>query len=88
MCVEGFLVTYCAKGQVRRDLKSVGFKMERLPEQYWLQCQQQLLVTQSDKLYFWVYDAKSAAGLLQIVIPHKETQANIVNALNICSFSI
>ena len=56
------------------------FKMERLPEQYWLQCQQQLLVTQSDKLYFWVYDAKSAAGLLQIVIPHKETQANIVNA--------
>ena len=56
------------------------FKMERLPEQYWLQCQQQLLVTESDKLYFWVYDAKSAAGLLQIVIPHKETQANIVNA--------
>jgi len=24
------LVTYCAKGQVRRDLQSVGFKMERL----------------------------------------------------------
>ena len=28
---SGFLVTYCAKGQVRRDLNSVGFKMERLP---------------------------------------------------------
>ena len=28
---NGFLVTYCAKGQVRRDLESVGFKMERLP---------------------------------------------------------
>ena len=26
----GALVTYCAKGQVRRDLQSVGFKMERL----------------------------------------------------------
>ena len=56
------------------------FKMERLPEQYWLQCQQQLLVTQSDKLYFWVYDAKSAAGLLQVVVPHKPTHAKIVDA--------
>ena len=28
---SGILVTYCAKGQVRRDLKSVGFEMERLP---------------------------------------------------------
>ncbi len=27
---NGILVTYCAKGQVRRDLQSVGFKMERL----------------------------------------------------------
>ncbi len=27
----GVFVTYCAKGQVRRDLESVGFKMERLP---------------------------------------------------------
>lgn len=27
----GMLVTYCAKGQVRRDMQSVGFKMERLP---------------------------------------------------------
>lgn len=27
----GILVTYCAKGQVRRDFQSVGFKMERLP---------------------------------------------------------
>lgn len=28
---NGVFVTYCAKGQVRRDLESVGFKMERLP---------------------------------------------------------
>ncbi len=28
---EGILVTYCAKGQVRRDMQSVGFTVERLP---------------------------------------------------------
>lgn len=28
---NGVFVTYCAKGQVRRDLESVGFTMERLP---------------------------------------------------------
>ena len=27
---DGFLVTYCAKGQVRRDLKSLGYVIERL----------------------------------------------------------
>lgn len=27
----GILVTYCAKGQVRRDLQSAGFSVERLP---------------------------------------------------------
>ena len=27
----GILVTYCAKGQVKRDLKSVGFTVETLP---------------------------------------------------------
>ncbi|MCO4805229.1 MAG: tRNA (5-methylaminomethyl-2-thiouridine)(34)-methyltransferase MnmD [Flavobacteriales bacterium] len=27
----GILVTYCAKGQVRRDLQSAGFDVERLP---------------------------------------------------------
>lgn len=27
----GSLVTYCAKGQVRRDLQSLGFTVERLP---------------------------------------------------------
>ena len=30
MSDKGVFVTYCAKGQVRRDLESVGFKMERL----------------------------------------------------------
>ncbi len=30
MCSKGVFVTYCAKGQVRRDLESVGFVMERL----------------------------------------------------------
>lgn len=28
---EGFLVTYCAKGQVKRDLSSIGFHVETLP---------------------------------------------------------
>lgn len=28
---DGILVTYCAKGQVRRDLEKVGFKTERIP---------------------------------------------------------
>ena len=28
---NGILVTYCAKGQVKRDLKSVGFKVETRP---------------------------------------------------------
>ena len=28
---NGFLVTYCAKGQVKRNMKSVGFEIERLP---------------------------------------------------------
>ncbi len=28
---NGVLVTYCAKGQVKRDLKSVGFRIEALP---------------------------------------------------------
>jgi tRNA U34 5-methylaminomethyl-2-thiouridine-forming methyltransferase MnmC len=28
--INGTLVTYCAKGQVRRDLESAGFKVERL----------------------------------------------------------
>jgi len=27
---NGLLVTYCAKGQVRRDLEEVGFFVERL----------------------------------------------------------
>jgi tRNA U34 5-methylaminomethyl-2-thiouridine-forming methyltransferase MnmC len=28
---EGVLVTYCAKGQLKRDLKSIGFEVETLP---------------------------------------------------------
>ncbi|MBN9292519.1 MAG: tRNA (5-methylaminomethyl-2-thiouridine)(34)-methyltransferase MnmD [Flavobacteriia bacterium] len=28
---EGLLVTYCAKGQVKRDLKSAGFRVEAAP---------------------------------------------------------
>ena len=28
---NGILVTYCAKGSVRRHMQSVGFKVERLP---------------------------------------------------------
>lgn len=31
MAKDGVLVTYCAKGQVRRDLQAAGFKVERLP---------------------------------------------------------
>ena len=29
--LNGIFVTYCAKGQVRRDLEHVGFQVERLP---------------------------------------------------------
>jgi tRNA U34 5-methylaminomethyl-2-thiouridine-forming methyltransferase MnmC len=29
--INGVFVTYCAKGQVRRDLQSVGFETQRLP---------------------------------------------------------
>ncbi len=29
--INGILVTYCAKGQVKRNLKAVGFKVEGLP---------------------------------------------------------
>lgn len=29
--LNGVLVTYCAKGQVRRDLQAAGFKTERIP---------------------------------------------------------
>jgi tRNA U34 5-methylaminomethyl-2-thiouridine-forming methyltransferase MnmC len=28
---NGILVTYCAQGQFRRNLKSLGFKVESLP---------------------------------------------------------
>jgi tRNA U34 5-methylaminomethyl-2-thiouridine-forming methyltransferase MnmC len=28
---EGMIVTYCAKGQVRRDMQSAGFQVERVP---------------------------------------------------------
>lgn len=28
---EGLLVTYCAKGEVKRTLRAVGFEVERLP---------------------------------------------------------
>ena len=31
MTTDSVLVTYCAKGQVKRDLKSVGFTIESLP---------------------------------------------------------
>jgi tRNA U34 5-methylaminomethyl-2-thiouridine-forming methyltransferase MnmC len=31
MTTPSVFVTYCAKGQVKRDLKSVGFKLESLP---------------------------------------------------------
>ncbi len=31
MSAGGIFVTYCAKGQVRRDLESCGLRMERLP---------------------------------------------------------
>lgn len=31
MAEDAVLVTYCAKGQVKRDLKSVGFVVESIP---------------------------------------------------------
>jgi len=29
--INGILVTYCAKGQFKRDLKAVGFTVEAIP---------------------------------------------------------
>lgn len=55
-------------------------RTDRLPEQYWLQCQQQMLVTGSKKLYFWVYDVKNTSGLLKIVTPDKKAQDSIISA--------
>jgi len=31
LAINGIFVTYCARGQVRRDLQNVGFEVERLP---------------------------------------------------------
>jgi tRNA U34 5-methylaminomethyl-2-thiouridine-forming methyltransferase MnmC len=31
MCNDGILVTYCAKGEVKRNMKAAGFKVETLP---------------------------------------------------------
>jgi putative phage-type endonuclease len=55
-------------------------RTDRLPEQYWLQCQQQMLVTGSKKLYFWVYDVKNTSGLLKLVTPDKKAQDSIISA--------
>ena len=52
----------------------------RMPEQYWLQCQQQMLVAGATKLYFWVYDVKNTSGLLQIVKADKKAQDSITEA--------
>ena len=73
--------------EIKCPLKGTGSELWKevaatalLPEQYWLQCQQQLLVTGSEKLYFWVYDVKNTSGLLQIVTPHAKTHAKICAA--------
>jgi len=70
----------CPLKGTNSDLWKKIVETSMLPEQYWLQCQQQLLVTNSEKLYFWVYDVKNTSGLLQIVTPHKPTHAKIVDA--------
>lgn len=31
MSAQGVMVTYCAKGQFKRDLRAIGFEVERLP---------------------------------------------------------
>lgn len=31
MSTQGVMVTYCAKGQFKRDLRAIGFEVERLP---------------------------------------------------------
>jgi len=70
----------CPLKGTNSDLWKEIVETSMLPEQYWLQCQQQLFVTNSEKLYFWVYDVKNTSGLLQIVTPHKPTHAKIVDA--------
>jgi putative phage-type endonuclease len=55
---------------------------DRIPEQYWLQCQQQMLVTGSERLYFWVYDVNNTSGLMKVIKPNKKAQDSIENAWN------
>jgi tRNA U34 5-methylaminomethyl-2-thiouridine-forming methyltransferase MnmC len=31
LAADGVFVTYCAKGQLKRDLRSLGFEVESLP---------------------------------------------------------
>ena len=70
----------CPLKGVKSDLWIELSDTDRIPEQYWLQCQQQLLVTQSDKLYFYVYDTDRGAGLMKIIKPYPKAQASIVEA--------
>jgi len=68
----------CPLNGATSELWEIVFNDDQLPEQYWLQCQQQLLVTGSQTLYFWVFDTSSEQGLLRVVTPCKSTQERII----------
>tara|TARA_R110002167_G_scaffold83960_2_gene228367 strand:- start:105 stop:998 length:894 start_codon:yes stop_codon:yes gene_type:complete len=53
---------------------------DRIPEQYWLQCQQQMLVTDAKTLYFYVYDMNNTSGLMKVIKPNKKAQDSIKDA--------
>jgi putative phage-type endonuclease len=70
----------CPLKGVTSDLWIEVSETGRMPEQYWLQCQQQMLVAGATKLYFWVYDVKNTSGLLQVVKADKKAQDSITGA--------
>lgn len=55
---------------------------DRIPEQYWFQCQQQMLVTGAETLYFYIYDVNNTCGLMKVIKKNKNAQDNIKYAWN------
>ncbi len=67
----------CPLKGINSELWKELVSTDRIPEQYWLQCQQQMLVMGSNKLYFWVYDVNNTSGLVKIIEPNQKAQDNI-----------
>jgi len=67
----------CPLKGIDSDLWKELVATDRIPEQYWLQCQQQMLVTGAETLYFYIYDVTNTCGLMKIVKPNKKAQDSI-----------